>query len=96
MTVTKVAGLEMHAVFHPHEIDTAPDMLKDCPFCGATAGFTDGNRRGLPMKGGDAYTVAAGCSNTSCGIRTPEHYKTREDAAYAWNRRPGDPPKRTP
>lgn len=79
--VTTVGGLEMFATMHPHELDTAPGILRDCPFCGFPAGFTDGNRRGQS----DNYTVAVSCTNTSCGVRTPEHYKTREDAATAWN-----------
>jgi hypothetical protein len=38
--------------------------------------------------------LRAECANTSCGLATPYHYKTREDTAYAWNRRPGMPAKR--
>lgn len=77
-----VAGLEMHAILHPHHLDTSPDLLP-CPFCGHEGAFTDGHKRGVS----DNYTVAAACSNTSCGVRTPEHYKDRASAAVAWNRR---------
>lgn len=88
--VTTVSGLEMFANrFGRGELDTHP-MLDHCKQCGHEAGFTDGQRRGQS----DNYTVGVECSNTSCGIRTPEHYRTREDAAYAWNRKPGDPAKR--
>lgn len=81
--VTRVDGLEMFAKFHPHEMDTS-DMLLPCPFCGSPGAFTDGNRRGMTP---NHFTVSAACSNTSCGVRTPEHYATREAAAKAWNRR---------
>lgn len=77
-----VAGLEMHAILHPHHLDTSPDLLP-CPFCGHEGAFTDGHKRGVS----DNYTVAAACSNTSCGVRTPEHYKDRASATVAWNRR---------
>ena len=80
--ITTVAGLEMHCVFHPHPLDTDAS-LKRCPFCGHEGAFNDGERRGQS----DNYTVAAVCSNTSCGVRTPQHYATRESAAIAWNRR---------
>ena len=65
------------------KLDTAPDVLKTCPFCGHDGAFNDVGRRGQS----DNYTVAVHCSNTSCGVRTPEHYRTREAAAKAWNRR---------
>lgn len=63
-------------------LDTAPGVLLACPFCGHDAAFTDRGKVGH-----DHYTVAAQCSNTSCGVRTPEHYTNRESAAEAWNRR---------
>ena len=81
--VTTVGGLEMYATMHPHPLDTS-DQLRRCPFCGHEAAFTDGMKRGQS----DNYTVGVQCSNTSCGIRTPEHYKDRESAAVAWNRTP--------
>ena len=80
--VTRVDGLEMFATYHPHEMDTS-DTLLPCPFCGSPGAFDDGNRR----VAGERYQVAACCSNTSCGVRTPRHYHTRETAAVAWNRR---------
>lgn len=89
-TVTTVGDMLTYTMSKGH-LDTAPDLLSPCPFCGAPGAFTDGNRRGMS----DNYTVSAACSNTSCGVRTPEHYHTRDDAAYAWNRRPGMPSKRT-
>jgi Lar family restriction alleviation protein len=79
---TTVGGLEMTAMDHSGALDTAPGILKPCPFCGHEAAFTDGKYRGH-----DAYVVAVQCSNTSCGVATPSHYKTRESAAAAWNRR---------
>lgn len=85
--ITTVAGLEQ---FLTHKgrgsLDTAPGVLLDCPFCGHDAAFTDRGKVGH-----DHYTVAAQCSNTSCGVRTPEHYTSRETAAEAWNRRPNRP-----
>ncbi len=88
--ITTVGGIEKHAVYHSGLLDTSPDLLP-CPFCGSDGAFTDGR---LPSHRIDEYTVAAQCSNTSCGVRTPEHYKDRASAAYAWNRRPEDPAKR--
>lgn len=81
---TTVAGLEMFAVPHPHPLDTADELLR-CPCCAYPGAYNDGMRRGM----NDNYTVAVHCSNTSCGLHTPEHYKTRADAARAWNRRVG-------
>lgn len=72
----------MHATLHPHPLDTDVSLMR-CPFCGYAGAFNDGERRGQS----DNYTVAVYCSNTSCGIHTPQHYKTREAAAVAWNRR---------
>jgi hypothetical protein len=78
-----VGGLEMFVGrMGRGTLDTSPDLLP-CPFCGHEGAFTDGARRGS----GDNHTVAAACSNTSCGVRTPEHYQDRESAAAAWNRR---------
>ena len=80
--VTIVDGLEMFANLHPHPLDTHESLLR-CPFCAHEAAYNDGERRGQS----DNYTVAVHCTNTSCGVRTPEHYKSREAAAIAWNRR---------
>lgn len=84
MNITRVDGLEMFANNHYHEMDTSK-LLLPCPFCGSPGAFTDGNRCGQS----DHYTVSAACSNTSCGVRTPTHYRNREDAAKGWNRRVG-------
>lgn len=81
--VASVEGIEMFAKVHFHELDTDASLSR-CPFCGHEAAFNDGERRGQ----NDNYTVAVVCSNTSCGVRTPQHYKTRKAAAIAWNRRP--------
>ena len=89
MTLDKVAGIEMN----PNKmgrgtLDTS-DALDPCNRCGAPAGFR-------PVAAGPhPGLLRAECSNTSCAIATPYHYRTREDAAYAWNRKPGDPPKRS-
>jgi hypothetical protein len=80
--ITTVAGLEMFAKNHFHYLDTDAS-LKRWPFCGHEGAFNDGERRGQ----NDNYTVAVVCSNTSCGVRTRQHYATRESAAIAWNRR---------
>lgn len=78
--ITTVGGLEMNATMHPHPLDTSHDLLP-CPFCGHEGAFHDGGN--LSTK----FNRWAECSNTSCGVRTPEHYQSREDAAKAWNRR---------
>lgn len=85
MTITKVDGIERFPTLRGGSMDTSTD-LRRCPFCDSPAGYRwDPQHRDY---------LRAECSNTSCGIATPFHYKTREDAAYAWNRKPGDPPKR--
>lgn len=61
------------------------DDLKPCPWCGGPAhfkSFTDGFIR-------TRYSV--GCSTSGCmGMDTVISYRTREEAAGAWNRRPVD------
>lgn len=85
MTITKVDGIERNLIMQHGLLDTSVELQR-CPFCGSPAGYrVDPQHRDF---------LRAECSNTSCGIATPYHYKTREDAAYAWNRKPGDPPKR--
>lgn len=74
--ITTVAGIERHPLLQSGLLDTS-DLLMNCPFCGHVSGFRDGVKPYL----------RAECSNTSCGVATPFHYKTREDAATAWNRR---------
>lgn len=80
--LTTVAGLERFPTLQGNLLDTSVE-LRRCPMCDSVAGF-----RANPH--GD---IRAECSNTSCAIQTPYHYRTRETAAYAWNRQPGDPPK---
>lgn len=82
MTVTIVDGIERHPTFQSHQLDTSVDLIR-CRCCGSVAGYRE-----------DRGYLRAECANTSCAIATPFHYKTREDAAYAWNRKPGDPAKR--
>lgn len=81
--VTNVDGIERHPTLQSGLLDTSID-LRHCRMCGSVCGFREN---------GLGY-LRAECANTSCGIATPYHYKTREDAAYAWNRKPGDAPKR--
>lgn len=80
--ITTVGGIERFPVLQSGLMDTAPDVLKPCPFCGHEAAFKDSG-----VKGHDHFCVRVCCSNGSCGVCTPEHYKTREAAAMAWNRR---------
>jgi hypothetical protein len=83
MTITRVDGLEMFAKFrHGPFIDTDP-MLDRCRHCGSEAGYREHEYDKL---------LRVECSNTSCGIATPYHYKTRELALKAWNRTPENPP----
>ncbi len=56
--------------------------LKLCPFCGAKGAF-----RLRDKAGHDTHTIKVECTNSSCGVATPEHYATRESAIEAWNRR---------
>lgn len=79
--ITTVEGIERPCVWRDlsGHLDTAVE-LRRCPFCGFAAGF-----RPDPQ---DRNYLRAECSNTSCGIATPFHYKTREAAVVAWNRRP--------
>ena len=78
--ITTVDGLEMFANLHPHPLDTS-SLLLPCPFCGHEGAFHDSGNLSTH------FNRWAECSNTSCGVRTPEHYQTREAAAIAWNRR---------
>jgi hypothetical protein len=80
MTITTVGGLEMNCMPHPHPLDTSPALLS-CPFCGHEGAFHDSGNLSTQ------FNRWAECSNTSCGVRTPEHYQTREAVARAWNRR---------
>lgn len=77
--ITTVGGIESFGMTRG-QIDTSVHLAR-CPFCGSQAGFHDSGR--LDTK----FNRWVECSNTSCGVRTPEHYQTREAAAEAWNRR---------
>lgn len=83
--VTTVTGIECWGWQgrHPGHLYPVPALrLAKCPFCGDEAGFTKDIRRAPPE-----FPYAVECSQTSCGIRTPFHYRTEEAAAEAWNRR---------
>lgn len=84
--VATVGGLEMFPVGGKtlHLDQPRPGVLKDCKHCGHPAAFYNGPKRGAS----DNFTVGVQCTNTSCGIRTPEHYRDEESAAVAWNRTP--------
>lgn len=83
--VTTVAGIECMGYMgrHPSGLDTAPDVLQPCPFCGYEAAFKEGPRH-TDDRG---FNLSVWCTNGSCAVHTPEHYKTRETAAEGWNRR---------
>lgn len=62
--------------------DTDPATLVNCNRCGHEAMYVEpGHRYHMGDSG-----IHVECSNTSCGLRIPAHYKTREAAAKAWNR----------
>lgn len=61
-------------------IDQSVDLDR-CPFCGSLAGYYESSVRG------DTHPLGVTCVNTSCGIKTPKHYQSREAARAAWNRR---------
>jgi Restriction alleviation protein Lar len=78
-----VAGLEMFVNkigAGTSGIDTAAE-LSSCPFCGHAAGYYESTHAG------DKHPLGVVCTNTSCGVKTPQHYQSRELAAAAWNRR---------
>jgi hypothetical protein len=75
-----VAGLEMF-IHRPSGLDQSVELNR-CKHCGHLAGFRDEGKRGH-----DSFSVSVECTNTSCGIKTPQHYKDRESAAKAWNRK---------
>ena len=83
--VTTVGGLERHPTMQSGLLDTSIDLAR-CPMCGSEVGYRTDTQQ--------PHYLRAECANTSCGVATPFHYKSREDAAYAWNRRPGMPAKR--
>lgn len=89
MTIAKVTGLERFATAQALLLDTDV-CLDSCRHCGSPAGFREDGVASLYH----TVMLRVGCSNGSCAIATPFHYRTREDAAYAWNRKPGDPAKR--
>lgn len=71
-------------------LETDP-RLKYCPFCGSEAAF-----RLRDKAGHDKHTIMVECTNSSCGVMTPEHYATREKAIEAWNWRVSDLPLNQP
>ena len=83
MGIDEVAGIECMGMMgrHPTNLDTDPQTLQPCPFCGHAAAYREGDRRG------DTHPVAVECSNSSCAVATPKHYQDRVSAAAAWNRR---------
>ena len=81
MAHDKVGGIERFPIFRDGLMESDA-RFRHCPFCGSEAGFRKDRQN----------DYRAECSNTSCGVATPYHYKTVESALYAWNRKPGDPP----
>ena len=79
--MTTVGGIERHSIPQTNLLDTDP-VLQACPFCGSDAGY----RGPVPVRG-FGHALRAECSNTSCGIATPFHHRSRRQAAEAWNRR---------
>lgn len=73
---------------------TPEGVFYRCKTCGHIAAIRVRPHSDNGVRGHDKHGLSVECTNTSCGIRTPEHYATREDAIYAWNRKPGDPAKR--
>jgi hypothetical protein len=85
--ITTVGGIEMFPtqMGRPGIMDTSPDLLA-CPFCGHQAGYRGPVHLQAGFNTSDEW-IRAECSNTSCGVATPYHYRTREAARDAWNRR---------
>lgn len=83
--IKTVGGLEQFVghKYNKSGIDTAPEVLLPCPFCGHEAGFKEGPRH-TDDRG---FNISVWCYNGACSVHTPEHYKDRESAAVAWNRR---------
>lgn len=71
---------------HPSGLDT-DERLKPCPFCGHVAAIRAADHGHGMSRGHDKFQLSAECTNSSCAVRTPEHYATREAAIEAWNRR---------
>jgi Restriction alleviation protein Lar len=80
MTITTVGGIEM---YNHHERLELDGLLRHCPFCGYEAGYdTTDLIANAPGK-----WIRVECTNSSCGVATPFHYRTRESAREGWNRR---------
>lgn len=78
--ITTVGGIEGFR-HHTSGIDADRSTLSACPFCGHEAGYYESGHDG------DRFPIGVVCTNTSCGVKTPQHYQSRELAAAAWNRR---------
>lgn len=78
--VTVVNGVERFATPYPAGLEGDVALLR-CPFCNDQAGY----RQQASL--GDPFVFRVECSNTSCMVATPYHYKTRDTAKAAWNRR---------
>lgn len=83
---TTVGGLDNWLRLKSNLLDTSEDLNR-CKTCGYIAGYR------LVGSSNDLYHKVE-CTNTSCGVSIPSHYRNRKDAAYAWNRTPGSPPAR--
>lgn len=81
--IDTVGGIESF-MRRKSNIDTADDLSR-CPFCGHEAGYYEVDDRG------DKHPLGVICTNTSCGVKTPQHYQNRLLAAQAWNRRTANP-----
>jgi len=93
--VTTVGGIESFGLT-ASGLDTDAKLLP-CPFCGhqAAVRVTEEGKWRMEMPP-PVWPYSVECANTSCGVRTPAHYKTREDAIKAWNRRNGEWQPETP
>jgi len=80
--ITTVDGIQMYN--HHPRLDVC-DELSRCPFCGYEAGYDTTDL----IACAPGRWIKVECINSSCGVATPFHYRTRETARDAWNRRPG-------
>jgi hypothetical protein len=83
--VTSVGGIEKFPMIKPdvvYGVEYAV-VLSVCPFCGHPAVYCT-DRRPTPVS---AFQYAVRCSNNSCAVQTPFHYRDKDSARAAWNRR---------